>query len=58
MAAGKPKRIGSKVGKHPQKAVRVALTGSKYDAGGSVIKKKRGGYIRRPKPPIRYRKPK
>ena len=58
MATGKPRRIGSKVGKHPQKAVRVALTGSKYDAGGSIIKKKRGGYMRKPKPPIRYRKSK
>lgn len=52
----KPRRIGSRVGKHQQKSLRVAVAGSKYVAGGSTMKKKRGGYMRKPKPPVRYKR--
>jgi hypothetical protein len=49
-------RVGQKVGKDPRKTINVTLTGSKYSAGGSKNRKKKGGIIRKPKPPIRYRK--
>jgi len=53
----KPKkhhRIAATVGKNPAKRVRTELTGRKHDSHGQVIKKKKGGIIRRPKPPIKY----
>jgi hypothetical protein len=49
------KRIGQTAGKDPRKAVDVALTGSKYTAGGAKVRKKKGGIIRKPKATIRYR---
>ena len=57
MATGK-KRVGQTVGKNPQKAVTVQLTESKYTAGGSTVRKKKGGVIRKPKTTISYRKKK
>jgi hypothetical protein len=50
------KRIGQSVGKSPQKAVDIALTGSKYSSGGNKVRSKKGGIIRRPKATIRYKK--
>jgi hypothetical protein len=47
-------RIGEKAGKNPSKGVSVALTGSKYSAGGAKARKKAGGIIRKPKATIRY----
>jgi hypothetical protein len=51
-----PKRIGQTAGKDPKKSVDVALTGSKYKAGGAKSRKKAGGIIRKPKATIRYKK--
>jgi hypothetical protein len=50
------KRIGQTAGKDPAKSVDVALTGSKYKAGGAKARKKAGGIIRKPKATIRYNK--
>jgi len=50
------KRIGQTAGKDPRKSVNVALTGSKYKAGGAMARKKKGGIIRKPKATIRYKK--
>lgn len=50
------KRIGQSVGKSPQKAVNIALTGSKYASGGNKARSKKGGIIRKPKATIRYKK--
>jgi hypothetical protein len=50
------KRIGQSVGKQPTKAVSIALTGSKYSAGGAKVRKKKGGIVRRPKTTIRYKR--
>ena len=52
------KRIGHIAGKNPQKSINVALTGSKHHAGGSKNRGKKGGIIRKPIAPIRYRKTK
>lgn len=49
------KRVGQTAGKNPQKSVNVQLTESKYTAGGSVVRKKKGGIARRPKATIRYK---
>lgn len=46
--------IGSNAGKSPGKNIRTELTESKYDSGGQSMRKKKGGIIRKPKPPIRY----
>lgn len=51
-----PKRIGQTAGKDPKKSVDVALTGSKYNAGGAKSRKKAGGIIRKPKATIRYKR--
>lgn len=50
------KRIGHIAGKNPDKSINVALTGSKYHGGGSKNKGKKGGIIRKPTAPIRYRR--
>jgi hypothetical protein len=49
-----PARIGERAGKNPSKGVNVALTGSKYSAGGAKARKKTGGIVRKPKATIRY----
>lgn len=49
-----PKRIGQTAGKDPYKNIDVSLTGSKYTAGGSKVRRKKGGIIRKPKATIRY----
>jgi hypothetical protein len=46
--------IGASAGKNPAKNIRVELTGSKYDTGGSSMKRKKGSIIRKPKATIRY----
>ena len=56
MAPKKRSRIGAQAGKDPQKNINVSLTGSKYSAGGSKVRLKKGGIIRKPKATIRYRK--
>lgn len=48
------KTPGARAGKAPTKQVNTALGEGKYEAGASKLKKKRGGFVRRPKPPIRY----
>ncbi len=53
--AKEKKRVGQTAGKNPQKSVNVQLTESKYDTGGSVVRRKKGGVARRPKATIRYR---
>jgi hypothetical protein len=52
------KRIGHIAGKNPGKAINVALTGSKYGAGGAKVRSRKGGIIRKPIAPMRYRKSK
>ena len=47
--------IGARAGKSPQKNVRTSLTESKYESGGAKLKKKKGGTVRKPKAPIRYK---
>ena len=55
LKAKKRKRgIGASAGKNPSKNIRTELTGSKYDAGGSGMKRKKGSIIRRQKATIRY----
>ena len=51
-----PSRIGARAGKNPRKNLDVSLTGSKYEAGGAKVRKKKGGIIRKPKATIRYNK--
>ena len=48
------KSPGARAGKSPTKQVRTGLTESKFSSGGARLRKKKGGYIRKPKPPIRY----
>jgi hypothetical protein len=50
------KRIGHIAGKNPEKSINLGLTGSKYHGGGSKNKGKKGGIIRKPTAPIRYRR--
>ena len=45
---------GARAGKSPTKQVQTNLTESKFSSGGARLRKKKGGYIRKPKPPIRY----
>ena len=52
------KRIGHIAGKNPEKSINVALTGSKHYGGGSKNRGKKGGIIRKPVAPIRYKKTK
>lgn len=47
---------GARAGKSPQKQVRTSVTEDKYESGGARMRKKKGGYVRKPKPPIRYKK--
>ncbi len=47
--------IGARAGKQPQKNIQTNLTESKYDSGGAGMKRKKGGIVRRPKAPIRYK---
>lgn len=49
-----PTRIGARAGKNPRKNIDVSLTGSKYEAGGAKVRRKKGGIIRKPKATIRY----
>jgi len=51
-----PKRIGQTAGKNPEKSVSIALTGSKYNSGGAMARKKKGGLVRKPKATIRYKR--
>lgn len=51
-----PTRIGARAGKDPSKNVNVSLTGSKYNAGGAKIRRKKGGIVRKPTATIRYSK--
>jgi len=48
-------KIGARAGKQPQKNVRTSLTESKYESGGAKLKRKKGGTVRKPKAPIRYK---
>jgi hypothetical protein len=48
-------KIGARAGKQPQKNIQTNLTESKYESGGAGMKKKKGGIVRRPKAPIRYK---
>ena len=48
------KSPGARAGKSPSKQVRTTLTETKYSSGGARLRKKKGGYVRKPKPPIRY----
>ena len=48
------KTPGARAGKAPSKQVRTTLTEAKYSSGGARMRKKKGGYVRKPKPPIRY----
>lgn len=48
------KTPGARAGKAPTKQVRTTLTEGKYESGGARMRKKKGGYVRKPKPPIRY----
>jgi hypothetical protein len=52
------KRIGHIAGKNPSKAVNVGLTGSKYGSGGAKNRGKKGGIIRKPIAPMKYKKSK
>lgn len=57
MTVKKPKkhhRIAATVGKNPSKRVRTEITGRMHESSGQIIKKKKGGIIRKPKPPIKY----
>lgn len=45
---------GARAGKSPAKQVKTTLTESKYSSGGARLKRKKGGFVRKPKPPIRY----
>lgn len=49
-------RVGSRVGKNPDANVDTSLDSSKYRAGGSKIKSKKGGIVRKPSAKIRYKK--
>jgi hypothetical protein len=48
-------KIGARAGKQPQKNIQTNLTESKYESGGAGMKKKKGGIVRKPKAPIRYK---
>jgi hypothetical protein len=47
--------IGARAGKQPQKNIQTNITESKYESGGAKLKRKKGGTVRKPKAPIRYR---
>lgn len=49
------KRVGQTAGKNPAKSVNVQLTESKYETGGSQVRRKKGGVARKPKATIRYK---
>ena len=50
------KTPGAHAGKSPTKQVRTSLTETKYESGGAKLRRKKGGYVRKPKPPIRYKR--
>ena len=50
------KTPGASAGKSPQKQVRTSVTEGKYESGGAKLKRKKGGYVRKPNPPIRYKR--
>ena len=50
------RRIGHVAGKNPDKSINVGLSGSKYHGGGAKNRGKKGGIIRKPLAPIRYKK--
>ena len=54
----KSKRIGHVAGKNPSKTINLGVTGSKYGSGGSKNRGKKGGIIRKPVAPMRYKKTK
>jgi hypothetical protein len=49
------RNIGARAGKQPQKNIQTNVTESKYEAGGAKLKRKKGGIVRRPRAPIRYK---
>lgn len=51
-----PRRVGDTVGKNPRKNLSIELDQSKYTAGGSKSRKKKGGIIRKPKATVRYKR--
>jgi len=48
--------IGSRVGKNPSKTVNIELNQTKYKSGGSKIRRKKGGIVRRPRAMVRNTK--
>jgi hypothetical protein len=49
-------RIGDSVGKNPGKNLSIELDQSKYSTGGSKMRKKKGGIVRKPKATISYKR--
>jgi hypothetical protein len=47
--------MGARAGKQPQKNIQTNVTESKYESGGAKLKRKKGGIVRRPRAPIRYK---
>jgi hypothetical protein len=56
----KTKRVGARAGKADiatkSSGVETSLTGSKFQSGGSKMKAKKGGIVRKPSAKIRYKK--
>jgi hypothetical protein len=56
----KTKRVGARAGKADiatkSSGVETALSGSKFQSGGSKMKAKKGGIVRKPSAKIRYKK--
>lgn len=54
------KRVGARAGKADlatkSSGLETALTGSKFQSGGSKMKAKKGGIVRKPTAKIRYKK--
>lgn len=54
------KRVGARAGKADlatkSSGLETALTGSKFQSGGSKMKARKGGIIRKPVPKIRYKR--
>jgi hypothetical protein len=53
--ARRRRNIGARAGKQPQKNIQTNVTESKYASGGAGLKRKKGGIVRKPKAPIRYK---
>ena len=47
--------IGARAGKQPQKNIQTNVTESKYESGGTKLKKKKDGIVRSPRDPISYK---